>query len=78
MVKKVAGTHPEYVYWVCYVNACNKFENAIVYLRFKLTTEDTVLKFERECLEKFARNFRAVVNFKYLRTVQVPNKEEVK
>ena len=71
-------THPEYVYWICYVNACNKFENAIVYVRFKLDSEENLIAFERSCLEKFARNFRAVVNYKYLKTVQMPNKEEGK
>ena len=58
--------HIQYVYWVCYVDSNNKFNTAILYLRYKLDTPDNLILVEKECDVNFNRNYRCLVNFKLI------------
>ena len=66
---------PQYVYWVSYVDANNKFNTAILYLRYKLDTPENLSQIEKESYEHFKRNFRCLVNFKLIQEIMVEDKD---
>lgn len=66
----------QYVYWVCYVDANNKFNTAILYLRYKLDTPENLVQIEKECDVNFKRNYRCLVNFKLIQENLVEDKND--
>ena len=67
---------PQYVYWVSYVDANNKFNSAILYLRYKLDTPDNLIKIEKEAYSFFKGNYRCLLNFKLIEERLVEDTDE--
>lgn len=56
-----------YDYFICFVDRCNKFQNAIVETNYKMDSKEHAYECQSDLRRLTNDNFRAIVNYQLLR-----------
>lgn len=65
-----------YQYFICYVDRCNKFQNALVDANYQINSREHAYECQKDLRRLTNDNFRAIVNYQLLRKKYVEEKHE--
>lgn len=65
-----------FIYFICYVDRCNKFQNALVETNYKIDSKEHAYECQTDLRRVTNDNFRAIVTYNLLRKKYITKQQE--